>query len=395
MKRLKSIFLPVFLCLCALVAASCSQKPEPRDRTSVLIYIAGNNSLSWNAPDCISQLRSGFIPSDSVDSDLLLVYYHVPNECPKLMKLSRDSEGVIRETVLCTYPSDQNSAKEETLTQVIMDAETLCPAKYHNLVLWSHSSGFLPQGYYEKLYYDRDLDKKFSNGGREPSMKKSFGKDYSSDDEIEMADLVAALPFKYDCIFFDSCHMGCVEVAYELRDKCDYVVISPTEIMAQGFPYYMMMDELFNNSDREAAITAVAKEYYDYYVRNYGGGTMTVVRCAALGRLADCCASIFSNHYDALTSLRPDLLQVFDRCARHWLFDLGDMVSRIADPAENAEFQNAMREAIVYKAATESFLQIRINKYSGLGMYLPNPEYIVLNRYYKTLLWNKDTDLVR
>ncbi len=394
MKRLKSIFLPVFLCLCALVAASCTHKPEPREKTSVLIYIAGNNSLSWNAPDCMSQLRSGFIPSGSVDSDLLLVYYHVPDECPKLIKLSRDPEGAILETVLCSYPSDQNSAKVETLKQVIMDAESLCPAQHHNLVLWSHSSGFLPKGYYEKLSANINIDKVYSTYRREPYLRKTFGKDYSSDDEIEIADLVAALPFKYDCIFFDSCHMGCVEVAYEFRDKCDYLVISPTEIMAQGFPYYMMMDEIFNNPDQEAAIKAVAKEYYDYYVKQYGGGTMTVVRSVAMDRLASCCASIIKNHHEALMSLDPGSIQVFDRCSCHWLFDLGDIVHSVSTPEEYADFQEAMSDAIAYKAATESFLQIRINKFSGFGMYLPNPEYIVLNRYYKTLLWNKETDLV-
>ena len=36
---------------------------------------------------------------------------------------------------------------------------------------------------------------------------------------------------------FDNCYMSSIEVAYELRNVTNYLIASPTEIMAYGMPY--------------------------------------------------------------------------------------------------------------------------------------------------------------
>jgi hypothetical protein len=391
MKCLRRLFwllavLPALLC-----TVSCGPK-ERREVTSVLIYLAGNNSLESYGPDCLSQLKSGFIPEDKADSDILLVYYHIPGEAPTLKKISKTSSGMIKELVLCSYPSNQNSATASTLAQVIADAEAICPADRHSLVMWSHSTGYLPTGYYDKLWYgDSDLSSLFSSRTGE---RRTFGRDYGSSLEIEIPDLAAALPFKYEVIIFDSCLMGGVEVAYELKDKCDYLVVSPTEIMAKGFPYYIMMEELLNNKDKAAAATAIAAEYYDYYNAQHGGGTVTVINTAGLTSLAQITSRIITNHRSEISAINRRSLQYFDRCSVHWTYDIDDIISRVATTAEYSAFQSALSASTVYKAATPTFLSIKINKYSGYGMYLPYPEYKNLNAFYKTLAWNKVTGLV-
>lgn len=389
MKRIVRSLL-LFAAFAVLISLSSCHEEQKREITSVLVYLAGNNSLQSYAPDCIRQIKSGFIPEEKADADILLVYYHVPGESPLLKKISRTSSGMIKELVLCSYPSDQNSATAATLSKVIRDAEAICPADHHNLVMWSHATGCLPTGYYDKLWYgNSDL---FS--GARSAQRRTFGKDYGSDAEIELTDLAAALPFKYDVIIFDSCLMGSMEVAYELKDKCDYLVVSPTEIMAQGFPYYSMMDELFNNSDKEAAITAIASEYYDYYNAQHGGGTVTVVRSSGLVSLAQITARIISAHRGEIKALDRSRLQYYDRCSVHWTYDIDDLISRVATASEYSAFQTALASCTVYKAATPSFLTIRITKYSGYGIYLPYPEYASLNAFYKTLAWNKATGMV-
>ena len=394
MKRFRLIFI-LAVVSAAMVCLTVSCKPtEEVKKTSVLIYIAGNNSLSYYASDCMDQLIQGYIPSDGVNSDVLLVYYHDYSTTPKLIKVSKTDKGVIRQTTLCTYPSDQKSARKETLSQVLRDAEALCPATYHHLVLWSHSTGFLPEGYYEKLTSGTDLSS--ADGRLNPSLKRTFGKDDDSSEEITIGDLADVLPFKYESIFFDSCLMGTIEVAYELRDKCNYLVVSPTEIMSQGMPYYMMMYELFNNQDREQAVINVATEYYDYYnhVSDYPYATVTVVRTAELEPLAAFCATAFKKYSHSLGTLNPGALQVFDRCRKHWLFDMGDIMSHILPASSYMEYSLLLQQATAYKANTPKFINIDIKKYSGFGMYLPNPEYGILNDYYRTIAWNKATGLV-
>jgi hypothetical protein len=62
---------------------------------------------------------------------------------------------------------------------------------------------------------------------------------------MELADFANAIPYKLDFIIFDACFMGSVEVCYELKDKAEYIVASPTEILSPGFVYSSMMQHLF------------------------------------------------------------------------------------------------------------------------------------------------------
>ena len=71
---------------------------------------------------------------------------------------------------------------------------------------------------------------------------------------MEITELAAALPHNYEFILFDCCLMGGIEVAYEFKDKCEYMLFSPTEILADGFPYEKMFDPIFNVENREEAL---------------------------------------------------------------------------------------------------------------------------------------------
>lgn len=399
--RLLRIIISTILAVSVFVLTGCAEKIDnERVKTTVLIYIAGFNDLSWNAPDCLEQLKTGFIPSDSPNADNLLIYYDVPGECPTLFKLIRTSDGSVRQIVLVSYPEDQVSSSATTLSKVINDASLLCPAKHNSLVLWSHSTGFLPQGYYSKLWYGNwdafgtaeDPGQLFTPFSRQ---RKTFGKDDRRDDEIEIIDLAAALPFKYDCIIFDSCLMGGIEVAYELRDKCDYIIASPTEIMSQGMPYYMMMDELFNNSNPESAVSLIAQAFYDYYNSRHEGATVFALRVAALDRLASATADIIASKDNWSSYINRRNIQRYDRCNVHWMYDMEQMMSVLATERQYDAFSAALNDALIYKAATNSFLDINIFHFGGIGMYLPIEGYDILNYHYKKLAWNKAVGVIR
>lgn len=366
--------------------------PDP-ESSSVLFYMEANNSLSGWAYDFMYQLTEGYLPERNTGKCEVLVYCHMPSSAPKLMKLTRRANGTGLDTLLIKiYDQATNSASAETLRQVILDAEAIAPAAHHGLVLWSHATGYLPTGYTANPV---ESDK--------PSLL-SFGSDYDYPEEMEITDLAKALPFHYDFILFDCCLMGGVEVAYELKDKCDYIAFSPTEIMAKGFPYYVMLEALWNGQTTEQALKAVCQEYYNYYdnlyqlwKQGYGsatGGTVTLVKTANLETLAESCRTVFTNHRDAIYTLDFNGVQKYYQYNWHWFFDLGDIVEQVATPAEYADFQTALNQVIVYKAATPDFMYIPITKYSGLSSYLPRPEYTYLNNFYISLAWNKATGLV-
>jgi Clostripain family. len=324
----------------------------------------------------VDSLARGYLPRDKRRNDVVLLYYHVPSESPILYKYFNDKEGNCKRETLVTYDVNTLSADVNTLKTVIADAEKACPAKTHSLVLWSHATGFLPPGYYY-----------------EPKDTKSFAVDgMDTDNEMDIKDLAAALPHHYDFILLDCCLMGGIEVAYELRNKCSYLIMSPTEVLAESFSYLTLTSDIIYYSNLEESL----KRICDHYMakNNYKDCTVVLVKCSELDNLASVSSSIFKNHREELAALDPDYVQEYFRYDKHWFYDYGDIMQQIASFSEYANVTQALDKAVIYKDAADSFLGVPIYKYSGLSMYLPNPKYTYLNNYYKSLQWNKATGLV-
>lgn len=398
-KLIKAFVAAAILCLCA---TSCDwfSGEEEADNISILFYVSANNSLSTYAENSIEDLIKGYIPADGKKENVLLVYYHNENMAPTLTKYTKDKKGEVVEEVIITYPASQNSSDITVFKQVLSDADEAAKCNRHGLILWSHATGWLPEGYYSSpsdaaqgAYRSMSVQEDFIDPYAD--IVKSFGEDNGK--EIDIKDLAAALSHHYDFILFDCCLMACIEVAYELRDKCDFIVFSPTEILAQGFPYTTIMEPLFNGKNREEALKSVCKQYFDLYDTQsgvYRSATVTMVRSAYLNDLAATVKGIFANNRSKMSEVNPDDVQRYFRFNKKWFYDFGDYVSRIATEAEYAQFASAMDKAIAYKATTEHFLDIPIKKYSGLSTYIPLPYASNLNRYYKELGWNKSTEMI-
>ena len=382
MKRLLLLSLLAAFCL-----AGCHDpEREAKKRQVVLMYLAGNNSLSPEGEADYTHLSESWLPQVNDRERIFLVYHHFTDQNPVLLRLYQDRKGYPVKEIIKEYPFETNSASPQTLTTVLADAEAAWPSARHGLILWSHSSGFLPAGYY--------VDPKEQAGGGASLL--SFGEDYGS--EMELSELREALsPYHYDFILFDCCLMANVEVAYELRNNCDYMVFSPTEILSDGFPYESIIQPLFTLSPEEAS-KQVCKKYMELYRAQsgaYQSATISLVKTDGLNQLAAACKPIFQQHHDQILTIDRSSIQPYFRYNKHWFYDLDDFVGRVATDAEYRTFISALDQAVIYKDATESFLSIDITHYSGLSIYIPRPEYTVLNNFYKTLQWNQSTGLVQ
>ena len=86
------------------------------------------------------------------------------------------------------------------------------------------------------------------------SYLRSFGQD-GKNNFMEINDLASALSkYHFDFILFDACYMSCAEVAYAFRECADYIIGSPTEILANGFPYQSIMGDMFKKEADEMCI---------------------------------------------------------------------------------------------------------------------------------------------
>lgn len=352
----------------------------------VLIYAAANNNLRPEASSDLEEIKKGWLPATGFDSQIYLVYMDSGGS-PSLKRLSRDDEGKIIEEIVITYPEGTDSATKETLAQVLSDAEKAYPADTRGLVLWSHGSGFLPSGYYssptDPVIPDRNL-------------MKSFGYDEGTYKEIEIQDVRTVLEkYHFRFLALDACLMGSIEVAYELRNVCDYILASPTESLDEGFPYETMNARFFDSDNTETAMVECARIFYNYYAEKSSSGTIAVYKTSAIGPLTDISQKLFAKYSAEIPAMDRTNVQPFYRNGRAFFYDFGSMIEHLASAEEHREFMNSLNGLVIFKATTPKFLEINIKTYSGIATYIPRPEYVNLNTYYKTLAWNKATSLVR
>lgn len=336
---------------------------EQKQKT-VLVYMVANNNLSSNAENNLSSMKAGYVPED----DNLLVYMHLANTSPVLLRLHKDGTGAVQQDTVYRFPA-QNSSDHKTLSSVMKVTRTMFPSQEYGLVLWSHGTGWLPEGYYTK----------------------SFGSDNGK--EMDVKDLAAALPCKMDFVIFDACLMGGIEVAYELKDSVDYVISSPAEILSQGFPYSKIMQHIFSTP---MDLEGVAKEYFNHYNEQGGSSrsaTISLVKCSELGAVASETAKIVKEYGSNVGTVDTLAIQRYYRGGKHWFYDFGNFISQLSG-GNDAQFQAALAKAVVYKATTPYFLEIAIDqkRYSGLSTYIPSPTADKeLVEYYSKFKWSKDT----
>ncbi len=375
------------------------------DRYVMIYYGAAYNSLSSDIYADVQELiaYTDFHTNDE-QADAVLVYLHTykDNGIPLLLYPHREkTTGTVVIDTLVTYSSNTISASATTLNSVLSYAQENFPASKYGLVISSHGTGYLPTGYYgnsssyegssNSYNYAIKRAQRLPGGWCEPEMVqegeilegprvKSIAEDKISSSSIyqmNIEDFAAAIPMKLDYIVFDACFMSGIEVAYQLKDKADWIVASPTEILADGMDYTTMADYLMQHP--QANLEGLCENYYQHYNAlsgEYQSATITLIDCSGLDALARVCAKIFANHSEDLDDIDYANVQQYFRNSNHWFYDLKDIIEHInCDENELTVFDAALDACIPYKAATETFMPsyggFSITNYSGLSMMIP------------------------
>lgn len=389
------------MCLLLSVFTGCSNDkedlpPAPVSYTA-LIYMIADNSMDSDVDYSISQLKAGARHS----AGTAVVYVDRLNEAPRLFKITQAGE----EVPLKSYAED-NSANIETLVEVIEETKKLVPSEKFGLVLWSHSMGWLPNGYSSGL--------RMTRGKAEQDFPRTryIGPDFhpgdvpTSDNMIEVDELAESLPDHVaEYIWFDVCLMGCVEGLYAVRNKCNYLIASPTEVLAEadydasGIPYAKVLPYMFGGAEE---LKQACRAYYNHYNgMKYDvlrSATITLVDAKQLDGLYDVVHGILGGHLSEVESMDTSGLQAYHtKDVPGVFFDLKDMVNRLKS-TDDAILEAQLEKTVVYTEATVSFKNVAIdrNRYCGLSVYVPlrkwekNAEY---KYYFESLEWGKNIRL--
>ena len=386
-------------------------------RKVMLLYEAGFNSLGSEIRANIEALKSGYLPEKGRNDDVLLVFSHVTSgwrgysteTIPSLVRLYSE-RGEVRTDTLKVWPVGTSIANAAMVTEVFNWVREEFPAAGYGAVMSSHATGWLPEGYFNdpRRYEGRPR----GNSASWSRQMRTFGQEYYSKgtmvEEIEIKDLANAIPYKLDYILFDACLMATVEVAWELRNVCDYMAVSPCEIPAAGFNYKTLASHLLKPEVPD--LKAVCQDYFAAYENDPTyGATITMLDCSRLDDLASTCRTLFDRYRTGIRTLEGRNVQVYDRLMGdkdyYVFFDVKDVLREAGASAGDLDLlQDALDEAIVFEAHTPRFISVTLDRCCGLAMYLPSyPDYRrdiwhgtkFLDGFYRdNVSWNAATFLV-
>ena len=405
---MKTLIRCIFAALAVCLIASChGNEPESVPvRRVVLMYACAYNNLSYSIADDVDELCAGAAPGVG-SCDILLVYTHntagyrdyKTATNPVLFRAYKDLEGKPRRDTVIVYPSTDISSTVEVMHKVLCDVQELFPARSYGMIFSSHGKGWVPPGYKEA-----DEDEPITwLAPREPvdySATRHMG-DYANTDQagyqIDIKELVGAIPMQLDFFILDACLMGCVEFAYELKDKCRMMIVSPTEILKDGLIYSVMTDRLLVTAQPD--LKQICVDYADFYTSGrgiYPYATVTLVDCTRLDALATVCKELIAAHGPDFPQMSRNSIQPYFYNSLHWFYDLRDIFAQAgASEAELARLDSALNGCIPYHFATPKFFNVSMERVCGLSMYFPYPDKTELNSYYKTLSWNKAPGLIQ
>lgn len=373
----------LLLLLLVLLVSCKGEEDEPvADSTTertVLVWLAGDNNLSSEVPRKISALAQGYLAAKQPDTRLL-IYADRRNDYPQLIEIT--GKGELK--ILATYPA-HNSASPETLNRMLTEMMATAPARSYGLILFSHATGWLPTGalehptdYFEAKSLSRSI---FDDNG----------------DQMSIQDFAKALPCAFDYITFENCFTAGIEVAYELRNKADRILVSSAEILSPGFEeiYFSSLGLLMQP---DADLNSFAQKYFEYrnaMSGNHRSATVSVINTYAVGALADLARSIESS----TVPIPEEDLQFMQRFNRHnytLFFDLAEYLEMRA-PDRETEISAAISNAVEYAANTATFMPgssyngFHIDRHCGLTTYIPQSRFPELNEEYYKTEWYKAT----
>ncbi len=358
----------------------CTSEDEPKRNTvsrTVLVYMLSDNDLGYphqydskNIDDMMQVAAAG-----ELNGGNLIVYRDGYDSNPQLLQITQDKRGNAEKRIIREYPN-RNSASTEVMRSIIAETIELFPAKEYGLILWSHSTGWVPGNSSLAL----------SPARREGPPTRSFGKDDTYYMELdELADAIPDRQFRF--ILSDACFMGSIECAYQLRNKTDYYMASAAEVMGAGMPYALTIPALFEYQLDLKKVGEAIYTHYNALSGAYRTATIGLLDCHKLETLAEAVESILYNHRgDAMPTLSN--VQHFDRRTPYICFDLRDFFSQITTDEELVSLDQALSQTVLYQAATPAILgDVSVYTHCGLTCYVLGTGDATLDRYYRTLDW--------
>ncbi|MCX7967190.1 MAG: clostripain-related cysteine peptidase [Armatimonadetes bacterium] len=239
--------------------------------------------------------------------------------------------------------------------------------------------------------------------------------DYLSEDETKQA-FASAIQFlgrPFDIVGLDASEMSEIEIAYQLRDACKYLIASQLSEPNDGYPYDRFLWELHKNPS--ISTEEFLRQFVQHYIDSYRPGQPTNGAGSAV-TIAVYNQSVVPFYVQRVNSLAQTLLRKIDRFGTKFLSlrrqtqtfsetiyrDLYHYCQLLVQNINDSEVRQAAQsvmdlhgpganKALLYEAHASGY-DLNVSNAYGIAIYFPEPNqfderYLNANDFARTTKW--------
>lgn len=378
---------------------SCSKDDDNNDHVdenirTVLLYACAENNLSGDFYNDMAEMLDG---AKSIGKNNFIVFVDDAKSSNKPYIMKIDEKGSKK---VYTFEQDGYCTSPEQMKKVMQWVVAHYPAGSYGLCFWGHGEGpIMPK---DSIPYS--------------AKKRAFGYDNGMNDvnitngkwiNIPTLAKVIRLSMPHlDFIFFDCCCMQSIEVDYELRNLCDYIISSPAEIPDKGAPYDYILADLF--LPKEQIGKALVDDYIEYGIderkqnvtgvgglNDYIGCPLSVVKTEGLNNLAQATMEALRSFNPTYPNVVATSSSIYYYRISHQpiLYDVKNVMKKNLSEDAYHNWLSALNQTVVYsrhpldykKTYTDNWdtmkninfngFDMNDDNYSGLSMFFPHDAY--------------------
>lgn len=383
--------------------AACSDKepgydpPATADRT-VLLYMPGQSLFTYYKNN-IQGIHTAVTDRALGNGRMLVCWQPEKQTSAVMLEIYYDRNKRSSQTKTLKTYDDFDAGDPAAVQQLFADAAELAPARNYGLIIGCHGKAWIPAsgGVLPRSMLPTDDVWTTAPGAKQT---RSFGDTGYELDITELAAALEAQRFRFDYLIFDDCFMANIETLYDLRRAVDYIVASPCEIMAAGFPYDRIVPHLFEGNGVFDGLEKACWEFWNFYEndwdtvqRNEQSGCISLAVTARLDALATEMRQI----KDKKQPFDIDALQYYKGNATKLFYDLEHYVTLCCNDLGAIDsfkaqmelaFPVSCRHHTKYFYSAYDAIKHPVNYYSGVSVSEPSTVYAAENRQTN---WYRDT----
>lgn len=382
MKRL--LYLTLMLTVVLLSACKKDPVPEPGPQPgetapqTVLMYLPWAGNLYEYLLRNIEDAKKA-VAKNVLGNSRLLVFIQSGPQTGKLSEIYYD-RGAAAEKVLKTY-SGLNLTRMEEIRDLLKFVTEIAPARQYAMTVGSHGMAWIPYYYSAATQHTPDIPEEkphWEYVSPDGQFTRWFGDGSTRNtNTTTLAEAISAAGIKMEYILFDNCFMSSIELAYDMRNAANYLIASPCEIMAYGFPFKQVLPQMFIEGGKSYSLEGICRNYYEFYeayeAPKYNCGAIAVTIISEVEALASVMKRINTSYPDYVADPSKPLQRYEYLYSPTRFYDYGDYVHKLCkDPVLLAEFDAQLDRTVPpqYRLHTEYFYSAGkrlIETYSGIS----------------------------